>query len=74
MKEHRWSGWPGAYCLDCGAEDQREICLAVHAEGLRCALCGEYRPNEVCDAPEGGHGPLAACPEHTNKGCATQAV
>lgn len=28
MKDHNWSGWPGAWCLDCGAEDQREICLA----------------------------------------------
>jgi len=18
---HRWSGWPGAWCLDCGCED-----------------------------------------------------
>lgn len=28
MAEHRWSGWPGAYCLDCGCEDPREIALA----------------------------------------------
>jgi len=26
---HRWSGWPGAFCLDCGEEDQNEICLAI---------------------------------------------
>lgn len=25
---HRWSGWPGAWCLDCGAEDPCEIALA----------------------------------------------
>jgi hypothetical protein len=25
---HRWSGWPGAWCLDCGCEDPREIALA----------------------------------------------
>lgn len=25
---HRWSGWPGAYCLDCGMEDQQEIAMA----------------------------------------------
>jgi hypothetical protein len=24
---HRWSGWPGAYCLYCGSEDPREIAL-----------------------------------------------
>ena len=28
IKEHRWNGWPGAICLDCGAEDKREICVA----------------------------------------------
>jgi hypothetical protein len=28
--DHRWSGWPGAWCLDCGIEDQNEIFLAVH--------------------------------------------
>jgi hypothetical protein len=28
MSEHRWSGWPGAWCLDCGTEDANEIALA----------------------------------------------
>jgi hypothetical protein len=27
MIGHRWSGWPGAWCLDCGAEDPYEIAL-----------------------------------------------
>lgn len=26
--EHRWSGWPGAICLNCFDEDPMEICLA----------------------------------------------
>lgn len=25
---HRWSGWPGAWCLDCGIEDPIEQALA----------------------------------------------
>ena len=25
---HRWSGWPGAWCLDCGCEDPNELKLA----------------------------------------------
>ena len=25
---HRWSGWPGAWCLDCGIEDPTELALA----------------------------------------------
>jgi hypothetical protein len=30
-KEHRWSGWPGAFCLDCFQEDLTEICATSHA-------------------------------------------
>lgn len=30
---HRWSGWPGAWCLDCGIEDQMEACIANHSHG-----------------------------------------
>lgn len=25
---HRWSGWPGAWCLDCGCDDPYEVALA----------------------------------------------
>lgn len=25
---HRWSGWPGAWCLDCGADDPMDTALA----------------------------------------------
>lgn len=28
-KSHRWSGWPGAYCLDCGSEDPLENALGL---------------------------------------------
>lgn len=27
--EHRWSGWPGAYCLDCGTGHAAENALAL---------------------------------------------
>ena len=30
---HWWSGWPGAYCLKCVAEDKDEICMA----GCNCS-------------------------------------
>lgn len=29
MAEHRWSGWPGAWCLDCGCEDPFETAIAT---------------------------------------------
>lgn len=27
MSGHRWSGWPGAWCLDCGTSDQMELAI-----------------------------------------------
>jgi hypothetical protein len=27
LKHHRWSGWPGAWCLDCGIADPFEECI-----------------------------------------------
>lgn len=32
MKPHHWSGWPGAYCLDCGCDDPLENALADNKE------------------------------------------
>ena len=29
---HAWSGWPGAWCFHCGAEDVTELCVAEHPE------------------------------------------
>lgn len=26
-KAHKWSGWPGAYCLVCGVEDMMEYAI-----------------------------------------------
>jgi hypothetical protein len=34
VSQHRWSGWPGAFCLACGAEDQAEICVGTHAHAI----------------------------------------
>lgn len=41
MTEHNWSGWPGAFCLNCGAEDVVETeCLNMDRhpfpDGLTC--------------------------------------
>ena len=36
--EHKWSGWPGAYCLGCGFADPLEICLA----GCMCKCHDEF--------------------------------
>lgn len=29
MYNHRWSGWPGAYCLKCGQEDKMEYAIST---------------------------------------------
>lgn len=68
--DHRWSGWPGAWCLDCGTEDQREICCAEHGVTFECAAghfvdLREGAPPGVC---EQGH-PLQTCTEHVNPPC-----
>ena len=48
MNEHNWSGWPGAWCLNCGAEDVIEsVCLTMEnhpmPDGITCveghAMC-----------------------------------
>jgi hypothetical protein len=37
VADHRWSGWPGAWCLDCGIEDPIERC-ASSGHPLFCGL------------------------------------
>lgn len=61
--EHRWSSWPGAWCLDCGVSDAVEECVAVHNDGLICE-CGVF----MCEAP--GH-KLKGCVIHKNGPCPT---
>lgn len=49
MSTHRWSGWPGAWCLDCGQEDPFELELAgMSIEDLKPL----YR---ICPCPGEGH-------------------
>ena len=56
MTAHRWSGWPGAWCLDCGTEDRRELAIAdgafdVDEETGAVIISAEYQ-NGIC--PEHG--------------------
>lgn len=44
---HRWSGWPGAYCMYCFGEDSREICLG-DGHDLDCTQC----QNKPCPMPD----------------------
>jgi hypothetical protein len=61
MAEHRWSGWPGAWCLDCGAEDAGEACLAEECFGVISCVRGH---TQCTDHPQ------AEC-RHKNTPCPT---
>lgn len=61
--QHRWSGFPGAWCLDCGVEDALELCIAVHDESLKC-----IHGHDMCLEPD--H-PPNRCKEHVNGPCPT---
>lgn len=44
MPDHRWSGWPGAWCLDCGDPDPMELALiGVKREATECAEPHSHR-------------------------------
>ena len=68
---HRWSGWPGAWCLDCGQLDPLELALSCPKCSVSSgpgdidpsydALCGEHAAM-VRGCPEPGsdrHNPYA---------------
>ena len=72
-KPHWWSGWPGAFCLFCGAPDNAEQCLGDGCAGwCICAVCGEHRPNPVCDSDDAPHQGLRECPQHPPTPCPVQ--
>ena len=45
---HRWSGWPGAYCLDCNCEDPSEQCIT----DCKCPCHNEFWKDyeKACEA------------------------
>ncbi len=49
---HRWSGWPGAFCLDCGVEDKAELALADNC--LMCIIDPELDIVELCEIHTNG--------------------
>ena len=60
---HTWSGWPGAFCMRCGDEDQTEVCVARHNVLLYCAE-GCWVPDEKTCGHE-----AVKCSEHRNRKC-----
>lgn len=57
---HRWSGWPGAWCLDCGINDPYEYCLAGnHPECRAVPDKNGYPDVSKCSL----HGEVPSCSE-----------
>jgi len=70
---HRWSGWPGAICLDCGAEDQIEVCVASCGNVFKkCTCidgCDDEDSDEWCSKCYGTGVIPVNCPTHRNEHC-----
>jgi hypothetical protein len=64
--QHNWSGWPGAICINCGQEDQNEVCLAEHGGSWEiCNVCGGKKCESCCNM---GFIPVP-CSDHINGPC-----
>ncbi len=63
MVNHRWSGWPGAWCLDCGMEDQVEIAIADGVYDPCAVVWTDLKRKEACIAA------MKECPEPGSKRC-----
>lgn len=56
VDNHRWSGWPGAWCVDCGIGDPAELCMATHDKlDFECINCGQHWPQGRCPATGAEH-------------------
>ena len=63
---HRWSEWPGAWCLDCGCDDPYEVALGDNLidfvddpespDGMRMVISPEVQKqiDEAMICPEPG--------------------
>jgi len=77
VADHRWSGFPGAWCLDCGEYSAAEACIAAgDGPDPVCENCGETWPM-TSECPTGdGHDivwgecenhPWTTCPEPNSR-------
>lgn len=65
MAHHRWSGWPGAWCLDCGTADLCEQALADGAIDFTYDAAGNPTGTIWLDEDKADwiNQVLASCPE-----------
>ena len=70
-KPHRWDGWPGAVCMNCGEEDPIEVCMVDCSKStwIDCE-CADLDHCTICCGT--GLVRFSPCPEHlalAEKGC-----
>ncbi len=60
IKQHRWSGFPGAFCLDCGNENCMENALCCS----KCYIDLDNNPSndKLCDEHALWSKALETCP------------
>lgn len=61
---HRWSGWPGAWCLDCGTEDAAELELAGPPEQVHHRYSDTPHTAQPCGGCSDGPCPKRDAREH----------
>lgn len=66
---HRWSGWPGAICIDCGLPDQREVCLADSCENLWIPCPCQFGKECAPSSCSGVGLQVGNCTDHVNPPC-----
>lgn len=70
MAKHRFSGWPGAYCLDCGSPDPGEEALGHDCLEFWCAICLEPWPQTPFDSDGHEHQIREkSCGQHGSEEC-----
>jgi hypothetical protein len=67
MPEHRWSGWPGAWCLDCGCSDPREDALADGGDPMDLKF--DVAAMECKEPGSGRHDPYKSRPSGRMSPC-----
>ena len=64
MTKHRWSGWPGAWCLDCGTEDADELDIAGPPGEVKHRYSDTPHTSQPCAGCSNGPCPTPGAKRH----------
>lgn len=60
--QHRWSGWPGAYCLNCRSEDPMEDAIVCRDCTVHCAPGDGVTDDVYCELHTAWFHAMRNCP------------